>query len=110
MASTKVRALIKRRMQLADLGNWQDLIGELLTAISAAVASAEERKLRVSAATSAIHKYTAVCRKVHGKCLRSAAQILTGHGQPIASNDTFSSIAGLFSCTDSALPDAALLR
>ena len=104
LATSKVRSDLKRRMQLADLGKWHDLINDLLEADASARTALDKRSGTSSAVQSRVNKYTAVCKKVQGNCIRSAAQILTGAGQPPANHDTFDAICKLFVCSEQ--PDA----
>ena len=109
-ANTKHRHLIKHRLQLADLGRWAELVNELLKADAEARTLLEKRSTSRPAVQSTIGKYTAVCRKVLGNCLRSAAQILTGAGQPMPSRQTFDSVRQLFVCVDAPAPDPAVVQ
>lgn len=108
--SMQARTAVRRRLQLADLGQWAPLIQELLDADSEAVRAASASTRTVSAATARISKFTAVCRKVQGRCLRSAAQILTGNGQPPPTPQTASAIEDLFLLSDEPLDYAAHMQ
>ena len=110
LANSRVRAEVKQRMQLADLGKWDVLITTLLEADCAARSNLDKRSSTTSAVQSRLNKYTAVCRKVQGNCIRSAAQILTGAGQPPADTATFEAICKLFVCAELPAAQAPLVQ
>ena len=102
--TSKIRTCLKLRLQMADLGQWQQLTLDLLEAEQLARQSELAHESSRSCTPSELNKFAAVCKKVQGNCLRSAAQILTGAGQPPANQGTFDAVSNLFVCADN--PDA----